>query len=27
MTVNGQGKIEFLFTVPDDAAFFRVQAQ
>ena len=26
-SVNGQGKIEFLFTVPDNAAFFRVQAQ
>ena len=27
MTVNGQGKLEFQFTVPDNAAFFRVQAQ
>ena len=26
-TVNGQGKIEFLFTVPDNAAFFRLQPQ
>ena len=26
-TVNGQGKIEFLFTVPDKAAFFRLQPQ
>lgn len=27
MTVNGQGKLEFQFTVPGNAAFFRVQAQ
>jgi len=26
-TVNGQGKIEFLFTVPDNAAFFRLLPQ
>ncbi len=26
-TINGQGKIEFQFTVPDNAAFFRLQAQ
>ena len=26
-TINGQGQIEFLFTVPGNAAFFRVQAQ
>jgi hypothetical protein len=26
-TINGQGKIEFLFTTPDDAAFFRVEAR
>lgn len=25
--INGQGKIEFQFTVPDNAAFFRLQAQ
>lgn len=25
-TINAQGKLEFLFTVPDTAAFFRVQA-
>ena len=24
-TINGQGNIEFLFTVPDNAAFFRLQ--
>lgn len=27
MTVNGQGKLEFQFTSPGNAAFFRVQAQ
>ena len=26
-TINAQGQIEFLFTVPGNAAFFRVQAQ
>jgi hypothetical protein len=26
-SINGAGKLEFLFTVPDNAAFFRVQAQ
>jgi hypothetical protein len=26
-TVNGQGKIEFLFTSPDNAAFFRLRAE
>ncbi len=26
-TINGQGKLEFRFTVPDNAAFFRLQAQ
>jgi hypothetical protein len=26
-TINGQGKIEFQFTVPDDAAFFQLQGQ
>ncbi|MCX6876244.1 MAG: choice-of-anchor D domain-containing protein [Verrucomicrobia bacterium] len=26
-TINGQGKLEFEFTSPDDAAFFRVQAE
>ena len=26
-TINAQGNIEFLFTVPGNAAFFRVQAQ
>ena len=26
-TINGSGKLEFLFTVPDNAAFFRLQAQ
>jgi hypothetical protein len=26
-TVNGQGKVEFLFTVPGNAAFFRLEAQ
>lgn len=26
-TVNDQGKIEFLFTSPDDAAFFRLGAE
>ena len=25
--INGQGKIEFLFTVPDSSAFFRLQSQ
>ncbi len=25
--INGQGKLEFQFTVPDNAAFFRVQTQ
>ncbi len=25
--INGQGKIEFLFTAPDNAAFFRLQSQ
>ena len=25
--INGQGKLEFQFTVPDNAAFFKVQAQ
>ena len=25
--INGQGKLEFLFTAPDNAAFFRLQAQ
>jgi hypothetical protein len=27
MTVNGEGKIEFLFTSPDDTAFFRLRAE
>jgi|GEM_PF-1585347 len=27
LLINGQGKIEFQFTVPNNAAFFRVQAQ
>ncbi|MFZ4766844.1 MAG: hypothetical protein ACOYMN_17980 [Roseimicrobium sp.] len=27
ITINGTGKLEFLFTVPENAAFFRVQAQ
>jgi hypothetical protein len=26
-TINGSGKLEFQFTVPDNAAFFRLQAQ
>jgi hypothetical protein len=26
-TINAQGKLEFQFTTPDNAAFFRVQAQ
>ena len=26
-TVNGAGELEFLFTVPDNAAFFRLEAQ
>ncbi len=26
-TINAQGKLEFQFTVPDNAAFFRLQAQ
>jgi hypothetical protein len=26
-TINGQGKIEFEFSVPDNAAFFRLEAQ
>jgi hypothetical protein len=26
-TINGAGKLEFQFTVPDNAAFFRLQAQ
>ncbi len=26
-TINGQGNLEFQFTVPDNAAFFRLQAQ
>ena len=26
-TLNVDGKLEFLFTVPDNAAFFRVQTQ
>lgn len=26
-TVNGQGKIEFLFTSPDDAEFFLLRAE
>ena len=25
-TINGQGKLEFEFTVPDNAAFFRLEA-
>jgi hypothetical protein len=25
--INAQGKLEFQFTVPDSAAFFRVQSQ
>ena len=26
-SINAQGQLEFLFTVPDNAAFFRVQAK
>ena len=26
-TINGQGQVEFLFTVPDNAAFFRLESQ
>ncbi|HEY1050973.1 MAG TPA: hypothetical protein VGE39_14485, partial [Prosthecobacter sp.] len=26
-TINGQGKLEFQFTVPDSTAFFRLKAQ
>jgi len=26
-TINGAGKLEFRFTVPDNAAFFRLQSQ
>jgi hypothetical protein len=26
-TINGAGKLEFQFTVPDNAAFFRVEAR
>ena len=26
-TINGEGKLEFLFTTPDDAAFFRLQSE
>ena len=26
-TINGAGKLEFQFTVPDRAAFFRLQSQ
>ncbi len=26
-TINGQGKLEFQFTTPGNAAFFRVLAQ
>jgi len=26
-TINGTGKLEFIFTVPDNAAFFKVEAQ
>jgi hypothetical protein len=26
-TINGQGQIEFQFSVPDNAAFFRLEAQ
>jgi hypothetical protein len=25
--INGQGKLEFQFAAPDNAAFFKVQAQ
>ena len=27
MLINGQGKLEFQFTVPDNAAFFQLRAQ
>jgi hypothetical protein len=27
ISINAQGKLEFLFNVPDNAAFFRLQAQ
>jgi hypothetical protein len=27
ISINGEGKLEFLFTVPDNAAFFRLQSQ
>ena len=26
-TINGQGKLEFQFTVPDNAAFFRLETR
>ena len=26
-TINAQGRLEFEFTVPDDAAFFRLETQ
>jgi len=26
-TIHAQGKLEFQFTVPDNAAFFRLQSQ
>ena len=26
-TINAQGRLEFQFTVPDDAAFFRLESQ
>lgn len=26
-TINGQGKLEFQFSVPDNAAFFRLEAR
>jgi hypothetical protein len=26
-TINGQGRIEFEFSAPDNAAFFRLQTQ
>jgi len=26
-TINGQGKLEFQFTSPDNAAFFRLEAR
>jgi hypothetical protein len=25
--INGQGKLEFQFTLPDNAAFFRLKSQ